>query len=238
MRRKLKAFIAAGALALSAATPSDAFILGGIVYDPTNHAENLLTAARTLQMINNQVKQLANEAQMIVNQAENLKNLPTSVAADLQSTLSEIDALVASAKGIAFTVSQTDAAYAALYPTDYAPYSNAQMTTHARLRWEAARYAMEDALRLQAKVAEIATADAATIDLLMTESQGAAGNLQVAQAGNQLAAMNAKQTLQMQQLLAAQYRAQTLDDARKLMAKEEGRTRLARFVGDGAVYTP
>lgn len=238
MRRKLKAFLAASVLALSAVTPSQAFIFGGIVYDPTNHTQNLLTAARTLQMINNQIKQLANEAQMIVNQAENLKNLPLSVAADLQTTLAEIDALVASAKGIAFTVTQTDAAFSAFYPQAYTSYTNAEMTTHARARWEAARFAMEDALRIQAKIAEIAKADSATLDLLISESQSAVGNLQVAQAGNQLTAMSAKQTLQMQQLLAAQYRAQTLDDARKLMAKEAGRERMARFVGDGVVYTP
>jgi len=238
MRRRLKALLAASALSIASATPSHAFIIGGIVYDPSNYAQNLLTAARTLQMINNQIKQLTNEAQMIVNQAENLKNLPLSVAADLQTTLAEIDTLVASAKGIAFTVSQTDAAFSAFYPQDYASYSNAQMTNHARARWEAARFAMEDALRIQAKITEIATADAATIDVLISESQGAAGNLQVIQAGNQLAAMNAKQTLQMQQLLAAQYRSETLDRARKLMAKEEGRARLARFVGDGVVYTP
>lgn len=73
MRRKLKALLAASALAIATVTPSQAFIFGGIVYDPTNHTQNLLTAARTLQMINNQIRQLANEAQVIVNQAENLK---------------------------------------------------------------------------------------------------------------------------------------------------------------------
>ena len=114
MRRKLTAFLAASVLAISTVTPSQAFIFGGIVYDPTNHTQNLLTAARTLQMINNQIKQLSHQAQMIVNQAENLKNLPLSVAADLQTTLAEIDALVASAKGIAFTVTQTDAAFSAI----------------------------------------------------------------------------------------------------------------------------
>ncbi len=238
MRRKLKALLAASTLAMSAVTPSQAFILGGIVYDPTNHTQNLLTAARTLQMINNQIRQLANEAQMIINQAENLKNLPLTVAADLQTTLAEIDALVTSAKGIAFTVTQTDAAFAAFYPQGYASYTNAEMSIHAQARWQAARFAMEDALRIQAKIAEIAKADSAILDILVSESQSAAGNLQVAQAGNQLTALSAKQTLQMQQLLAAQYRAQTLDDANKLMAKEAGRERMSRFVGDGVIYTP
>lgn len=107
-------------------------------------------------------------------------------------------------------MTQTDAAFAAFYPQGYASYTIAEMSTHAQARWQAARFAMEDALRIQAKVAEIGRADSATLDLLISESQSSVGNLQVAQAGNQLTAMNAKQTLQMQQLLAAQYRAQTL----------------------------
>ena len=38
-----------------------------IVYDPTNYAQNVLTAARTLQQVNQQITQLQNEAQMLIN---------------------------------------------------------------------------------------------------------------------------------------------------------------------------
>ena len=34
---------------------------GGIVYDPSNYAQNVLTAARTLQQINNQIQQIQNQ---------------------------------------------------------------------------------------------------------------------------------------------------------------------------------
>ena len=57
------------------ATPAQAFLFGGggrIVYDPRNHAENILSAARALEQINNQITQLQNEAQMLMNQARNL----------------------------------------------------------------------------------------------------------------------------------------------------------------------
>ena len=57
--------------------PAHAFFgFGRIVYDPTNHAENLLTAARTLEQISNQITSLQNEAQMLINQARNLASLP------------------------------------------------------------------------------------------------------------------------------------------------------------------
>lgn len=84
---------------------------GGIVYDPRNHAQNLLTAARTLQQINNQVRQLANEARLLAYQAESLAGLPTSVAGELQASIAEIDALVQSARGLAYEIAAIERAY-------------------------------------------------------------------------------------------------------------------------------
>ena len=53
MRRRmtsaLLASVASIGLALAPVQNANAFILGGIVYDPTNYAQNLLTAARTVQ---------------------------------------------------------------------------------------------------------------------------------------------------------------------------------------------
>jgi len=68
----LAALALAGAVAFSpaAAPPAHAFFgggFGGIVYDPRNHAENILSAARALEQINNQIQQLQNDAQMLIN---------------------------------------------------------------------------------------------------------------------------------------------------------------------------
>src|SRR3546814_10039915 len=41
---------------------------GGIVYDPSNYAQNVLTAARSLQAVNNQIRQIENQAQSLINQ--------------------------------------------------------------------------------------------------------------------------------------------------------------------------
>src|SRR3546814_8431026 len=43
---------------------------GGIVYDPSNYAQNVLTAARSLQAVNNQIRQLENQAQSLINRSE------------------------------------------------------------------------------------------------------------------------------------------------------------------------
>ena len=76
-----------------------------------------------------------------------------------------------------------------------------------------------------------------TLDSLIADSQGAIGNLQVAQAGNQLTALAAKQTMQLQTLVAASARADALDRARAVAAREQARARFVRFMGDGDAYT-
>ena len=69
----MAATMMAAPLALSPMLTSPAHAqFGRIVYDPSNYAQNLLTAARTLQQINNQITSLQNEAQMLINQAKNL----------------------------------------------------------------------------------------------------------------------------------------------------------------------
>ena len=40
-----------------------------IVFDPTNYSQNVLTAARALEEVNNQIQSLENEAKMLANEA-------------------------------------------------------------------------------------------------------------------------------------------------------------------------
>ena len=49
-----------------------------LVYDPSNYAQNLLTAARSLQQLNTQLAMLANQVKMLENQALHLLKLPYS----------------------------------------------------------------------------------------------------------------------------------------------------------------
>lgn len=238
MKSKLLACAAAVGLALAPVSNANAFLFGGIVYDPTNHTQNLLTAARTLQMINNQIKQLTNEAQMIANQVKDLTQLPYTARAALQTRLNEIDNLIKTANSIAYDVATVDAAFKSLFPEDYAAFSNAAMGAQARTHWEEASRSLHDAMRMQAQIAETIRADVATLDQLITESHSAVGDLQVSQAGNQLIALQTKQSMQTAELLAVQYRAEALERARQLQSEERARVHRQRFLGDGAAYTP
>jgi P-type conjugative transfer protein TrbJ len=71
--RRLCVLAAASVVALSLAAVSP-LSAQWIVFDPNNYAQNVLTAARELQQINNQITSLQNQAQMLINQAKNLAN--------------------------------------------------------------------------------------------------------------------------------------------------------------------
>ena len=85
------------------------------VFDPSNYSQNVLTAARALQQINNQITSLQNEAQMLINQARNLASLPYSSLLHLQQSVGRTQQLLAQAQGIAFDVQQIDQAFSTTY---------------------------------------------------------------------------------------------------------------------------
>ncbi len=214
------------------------FGLGDIVYDPANHAENVLQATRALLLINNQIKQLARQAEMLAHQSRNLAGLPTSAAVDLRTSLSRIDGLIRNAEGIAYNVSAIDGEYHRIFPENYAPNtSTSKVLADARAAWTLARAGYRHALDVQAEVMREVRGDASLLDMLTTKSQGAVGNLQALQAGNQLTALATKQSMQMQSLMAASARAHALDRARAIATHEQGRARFERFIGDSAAYT-
>jgi P-type conjugative transfer protein TrbJ len=209
------------------------------VFDGANYSQNLMTAIRTLQMINNQVRQLQNEANMLLNMARNLQRLDYTSAGQLQTALAQINVLMQRAEGIAFEVVETEAEYAAHYPKEYArAITMDQLVQHARARWEYAMDAYRDTLMVQAQTAENVEADDVLLNDLMARSHGAVGGLQAQQAGNQLAALQVKQQMQTQQLLAAQFRAQALEEARATAAEEQARVSFGRFLGGKSAYTP
>ncbi len=236
MKKRLLASITCLALGFGAAGTAHAQFFGGIVYDPTNYAQNLLTATRTLTMINNQVKQLTNEAQMLVNEAKELTSLPYTARAALNQRLTEIETLIKTAKGLAFNVASIDTSFQALFPEDYSAFTNASMASDARVHWEEASRAFHDSMIMQAKIAETISADMASLDEIVIESENAVGNLQAEQAGNQLLALQVKQAMQAAELFAVAARADALDRARQLQAEERARIYGQRFIGDGIIY--
>lgn len=215
------------------------FGIGDIVFDPQNYGQNLISAARALQQINNQITQLHNEAQMLLNQSKNLTSLPSSIAGNLQTSLLRMDALIRTAHGMAYQISSIDAQFSTLYPEAYsAATTNSQVFLDGQNAWKQARQGFQHSLHVQAEVTEQVREDQILLEHLVGESQGAVGSLQVAQAGNQLTALSAKQVMQLQTLMASTARADALDRAAVLAVKEQARVQFTNFLGDNSAYTP
>ena len=239
MKHKLMALILAAIVVLAPVQQAHAIFGFSVVFDPRNFAQNILVASRTLQQINNQIAQLQNQSRMIINQTRHLTSLPTSIGSDLRHSLIQLDSLIRSARNVAYQIDVIQAHYQRLYPQEYAAAtSNSQIVQDGQEAWTVARQGFQHSMQVQAKVIEQVRADSVVLDGLVSQSQGAVGSLQAAQAGNQLAAFNGKQMMQLQTLIAASARADALDRAAMLAAREQARVRFANFLGDRTAYTP
>lgn len=238
--RKLTAGLTAVSLLLAGATPACAqFGFGGIVFDPSNYAQNVLTAARTLQQINNQIQSLQNQATMITGMAKNLSHLNVSSLAAISSDLTQIANLMNQADRIGYQVSSADALFQQHFATNAGTNATIPtIATSAQTRWQDMMAAYRQTMQVQSQIVQTVTTDSAKLQQLVTASQGAEGNLQAQQAASQLQALAIKQQMQIQSLMAAQYRADALARARAAADEDAAMASYTRFLGTGSAYTP
>ena len=209
------------------------------VYDGAAHVQTVLIAARELQQVNQEAQSLLNEATMLENQARNLANLPLSVLAPLEQSIQQTEQIVGQAQGLAYNLTGIDQAFTKTYPQALgSPSSAAQMTADAQTRWQNARGAYQDGLRVQTGAVQNLDATRSQIDSLVTSSQAATGALQAAQSGNQLSALQTRQLADLTAVVTAMGRAQALDGVRQVESEEQGRAQLANFLNYGAGYSP
>ncbi|EJN03476.1 P-type conjugative transfer protein TrbJ [Phyllobacterium sp. YR531] len=211
-----------------------------IVYDPTNYAQNLLSATRALQQINNQITSLQNEATMLINQARNLTSLPFSSLQQLQQSVQRTQQLLGEAQRIAYNVQNIDQAFRTNYSAGSASMSasDQQLVAQAKERWNNTVSGLQDAMRVQAGVVGNIDTNRTQTSALVGQSQGATGALQAAQAGNQLLALQAQQLADLTAVVSANGRAQALAEAERSAAAEQGREQRRRFLTPGAGYQP
>jgi P-type conjugative transfer protein TrbJ len=111
------------------------------------------------------------------------------------------------------------------------------MAGEAQTRWQSAMDAFQQTLLVQAQISQSLQDDAGTLTQLLSASDGAEGSLQAQQAANQLIALTAKQQMQIATLMAAQYRAEALDAARKAQGEAAARAATKKFIGSGKADT-
>ncbi len=220
--------VALGSTGFAPAAPASAQIA---VFDGSNYAQNLLQAARALNQVNNQIKSLQNEATMLQNMAKNLKKLDFPQLAKLRSAMSEINQLMSQAQGIQFKVAGLDQQVQKLFPGLLEKaLTGDQRLASARAQLDAATAAYKQAMSVQAQIAENVQADASTLSEIAQSSQNSEGALQAEQAANQLLSLSVKQQLQLENLMASEFREAAIDRARRSQAEGDGRALTLRFL--------
>ena len=173
-----------------------------IVFDPSNYSQNLLTAARALDQINNQIRSLENQAQMLLNQAQ-----ASHEPADQRGWPAHIDDQ---------SDQQPDCSgegHLVRCPEDPAAILNAFIRANIRqpfrpTGWFRTRHpagtiryeGLKQTLVTQAAIASALDQDGQTLRTLMANSSAAVGSLQAQQSGNELLGLQIKQSLQAQAL--------------------------------------
>jgi P-type conjugative transfer protein TrbJ len=229
-------FLAGASLALLLASPAAAQFA---VIDVANLTQNVLTAARMLEEVNNQITSLQHEVEMLQNEARNLTSLDYSSLAELNDALGRINQLMSQAQGIQYTIQSVDQQFQRYYPQTYgAGTTDAQLIQDARTRWEYSVQGFQHTMDVQSQIVAGIPADQQQMSALVGQSQSAVGILQATQAGNQILALQSQQLSSLQALTAAQGRAQALEAARRAQAEEQAHEQFQRFLGAGDNYVP
>lgn len=235
-RLRYRRALAAGTIAIGIAlniVPASA----QIVFDPSNYTQNVLTAARALQQINNQITSLANQTQMLINQAKQLASLPTSVLSQIEGNFTEMKRLMGEAEKLAYNVSNIETRFSSTFQNFAVGKSDAQLIASARDRWQQSLSAYEHSLKAGAVAVQNLDSTRTQTSTLVNTSQSAVGVLQATQAGNQLLGVQTSQLADLTAMLAAQGRANALEKSRQAAAQEQGREQFSRFL-TGSSYSP
>jgi P-type conjugative transfer protein TrbJ len=208
------------------------------VFDASNYAQNVLSAARALEQINHQIAQLQNEATMIQQQARQLEKLDFSGVAKLDANFRKVQGLIDQAKGIGFKADQLDQQMSRMFPGSATIGARGDRLAAARARLDGALGALRGAIAMQTQVVENVQEDRHLLADLLRKSEGAVGGLQAQQATNQLLGLAAQQQFQLQAMLAGQARSESIAAARAAQAEIDGEAATRRFLGNGKAYTP
>lgn len=185
-----------------------------VVYDPSNYAQNLQSALNSATQIQNQMKQLENDA-------ANLQYMDSATASAtmyrIQDNLAQLQMLQQQTQGMVMDYTDFQTAWDQQYQ-DFSAYSGmtgADYAEQAMRMTQTTQNQIYDAMRAQGLIAQAGN-DAAALQQLLAASQSAQGARAAAQAGNQIAAMQAQSLMKLQQMIAQNNQAQLAYQQQKL----------------------
>jgi type IV secretion system protein TrbJ len=187
-RSRRSSWIAAAApfvLALAACSDPNPAQAQQVVFDPKNHIENALQAAR-------QLESLANEARSLANEARQLAKSPYSHLAETSQTLKDIGELARSVRGIAADVQGLQADFEELYPTVVDGLDPRRALEQATARNTQARETAQDLARTAAELERLSRGRTDRLRGAIDASQRADGQTAAIQSSTQVLAVLAE----------------------------------------------
>jgi len=187
-----------------------------VVYDPSNHIENIIQAARALEQINNQLTSLANEARM-------LTQLDLQLSPELSQSIGAARQLLEQARGIRQNLDTITEDMEALYPQDISGLNLEALLTQSD-RWvEQSRSSVETLMEASASSTRQLGDAQSAMERALSASAGAEGQTGAIQASTQALGVLSAQIAQLQQLQAAQARALASERLEQIAREERAR---------------
>ena len=203
---------------LLAATPAPA---QQVVFDPRNHIENALQAARQLESLANEARSLAAS--------------PYSHLVGSSQSLRDMAELARTARGLASSVNGLERQFETLYPDDLSGSDLTRLLEQGQARTANARRTAEDVARMAAELERLGQGREARLSGALSASQTAQGQTAAVQSTNQLLAVLAEDLAALRTIMLAQSRLlaeQTARDAADRASGDEARRR--RWAGDAS----
>ena len=170
-----------------------------IVYDPTNHIQNVLTAARALEQIRVQTEQLTA-------QIRSLAQSPYDHAAQIGDAMRALNELNSQARGLSSTVRGLDRQFEDLYPSNQTAHTAMQRLEAASRRIEMSRQTAQDLAVTAASIDASRAARTSRMAGAIAASRAAEGETGAIQSSVQALGVLSEQLEGLQTLMAAQSR--------------------------------
>ncbi|WP_087138747.1 conjugal transfer protein TrbJ [Brevundimonas diminuta] len=183
---------AAVIVAVAALMVADGVRAQQVVFDPRNHMENALQAARQLESLANEARSLAAS--------------PYSHLARNSQTLQDMAELARTARGLAASVEGLEQQFADLYPEDLSGADALRLLEQSRDRSANARRTAEDLARTAAELERLGQGRGRRLSGALEASQAAQGQTAAVQSSNQMLAVLAEDLAALRVIMLAQAR--------------------------------
>ena len=183
---------AAVIVAVAALMVADGVRAQQVVFDPRNHMENALQAARQLESLANEARSLAAS--------------PYSHLTRNSQTLQDMAELARTARGLATSVDGLERQFADLYPEDLSGTDALRLLEQGQGRSANARRTAEDLARTAAELERLGQGGGQRLAGALQASQTAQGQTAAVQSSNQMLAVLAEDLAALRVIMLAQAR--------------------------------